>query len=416
MKIFIQIAAYRDPQLIPTIESLIDNAKYPDNLTFGICNQYHPEDTFQNLTNYKNDDRFRVIDVLYTDAKGACWARNQIQSLYDNEEYTFQLDSHMRFEKNWDETLINEIKLLQNKGYEKPLITGYVSSFDPNNDPEGRVNEPWRMVFDRYIPEGAIFFLPEIIPNWRSIPEPIPARFYSAHFCFTLGQFSKEVKHDPNIYFHGEEISIAARAYTHGYDLFHITKVVAWHEYTRKERVKVWDDDKSWYLKNDKSHLRNRKLFSMDGEQYKPEEFGEYGFGNVRSLEEYEKYAGLKFSIRGVQQYTLDKNYPPNPYPYTNEEEWLSSFSSIFRHCIDVDYSLLPEDDYEFLVVAFHNENDETLYRQDADKIEIKRLFNDPDGYCKIWREFQTPKKPHKWVVWPYSTTKGWCDRIVGYF
>jgi len=121
MKIFIQIAAYRDPQLIPTIESLIDNAKYPDNLTFGICNQYHPEDTFQNLTNYKNDDRFRVIDVLYTDAKGACWARNQIQSLYDNEEYTFQLDSHMRFEKNWDETLINEIKLLQNKGYEKTI-------------------------------------------------------------------------------------------------------------------------------------------------------------------------------------------------------------------------------------------------------------------------------------------------------
>jgi hypothetical protein len=204
MKIFIQIAAYRDPQLIPTIESLIDNAKYPDNLTFGICNQYHPEDTFQNLTNYRNDDRFKIIDVLYTDAKGACWARNQIQSLYDNEEYTFQLDSHMRFEKNWDETLINEIKLLQNKGYEKPLITGYVSSFDPNNDPEGRVNEPWRMVFDRYIPEGAIFFLPEIIPNWRNIPEPIPARFYSAHFCFTLGQFSKEVKHDPNIYFHGE--------------------------------------------------------------------------------------------------------------------------------------------------------------------------------------------------------------------
>ena len=32
-----------------------------------------------------------------------------------------------------------------------------------------------------------------------------------------------------------------------------------------------------------------------------------------RSLEEYEEFSGLKFSIRGVQQYTLDKNYPPNP-------------------------------------------------------------------------------------------------------
>ena len=416
MKIFIQIAAYRDPQLIPTIESLIDKSKHPENLVFGICHQYHPDDTFDDLSKYRKDNRFRIIDVLYTDAKGACWARNQIQSLYDEEEYTFQLDSHMRFEQDWDEILINEIKLLQNKGYEKPLITGYVSSFDPDNDPEGRVLEPWRMVFDRYIPEGAIFFLPEVIPNWKNIHEPIPARFYSAHFCFTLGQFSKEVKHDPNIYFHGEEISIAVRAYTHGYDLFHITKVVAWHEYTRKERVKAWDDDKKWYLKNEKSHLRNRKLFSMDGEKYNPEEFGEYGFGNVRTLEEYEKYAGLKFSIRGVQQYTLDKKYPPNPYLYNNDDEWLASFSSIFRHCIDVGFDLLQEKDYEFLVVAFHNENDETIYRQDADKTEIKRLFNDPDGYCKIWREFQTPIKPHKWVVWPYSTSKGWCDRIVGYF
>jgi len=414
MNIFIPLAAYRDPQLIPTIESLIDNAKYPDNLTFGICNQYHPEDTFQNLTNYRNDDRFKIIDVLYTDAKGACWARNQIQSLYDNEEYTFQLDSHMRFEKNWDETLINEIKLLQNKGHEKPLITGYVSSFDPNNDPEGRVNEPWRMVFDRYIPEGAIFFLPEIIPNWRNIPEPIPARFYSAHFCFTLGQFSEEVQHDPEFYFHGEEISVGVRAFTHGYDLFHPHKTLIWHEYTRKDRVKSWDDDKEWGKKNEFAHSKNRKLFSMDGQVYNPEEFGKYGFGTERTLKDYEIYSGLLFSKRAVQQYTLDKHYPPNPQIYETEEEWLASYASIFKHCIDIGFSQVPEKDYDFWVVAFHDENDETIFRKDADINEINNMLRDPDGYCKVWREFQTVHKPKYWVVWPFSKSKGWCDRITG--
>jgi hypothetical protein len=89
------------------------------------------------------------------------------------------------------------------------------------------LQEPWRMAFDRFIPEGAVFFLPETIPGWqRTLTEPVTSRFYSAHYCFTLGQFSKEVQHNPEYYFHGEEISIAARAYTCGYDLFHPHKVL----------------------------------------------------------------------------------------------------------------------------------------------------------------------------------------------
>jgi hypothetical protein len=122
------------------------------------------------------------------------------------------------------------------------------------------------MAFDRFTPEGVVFFLPEVIPGWKDLKEPITARFYSAHFCFTLGQFSTEVQHDPEFYFHGEEISITVRAYTHGYDLFHPHKVVIWHEYTRKGRVKQWDDDKEWYKKNTACHKKNRQLLGIDGE------------------------------------------------------------------------------------------------------------------------------------------------------
>jgi hypothetical protein len=334
--------------------------------------------------------------------------------LYDGEEYTLQIDSHMRFAKDWDMELIDMIKNLQDKGYKKPLLTGYVSSFDPDNDPNGRVMVPWRMTFDRFIPEGAVFFLPETIPGWESLTEPVPARFYSAHFCFTLGQFSKEVQHDPFYYFHGEEISVGVRAYTHGYDLFHPHKVLVWHEYTRKGRTKQWDDNPAWVERNRLSHLRNRKLFSMDGEVYNEEEFGEFGFGKERSLRDYEEYAGILFKSRSVQQYTLDKKYPPNPYNYNSEEEWLSSFASIFKHCIDVGFDSVPEKDYDFWVVAFHGDNDETLYRRDADKQEIRQMMSDPDGYCKVWREFQTTQKPKYWVIWPHSESKGWCERLIG--
>jgi len=412
MKIFIQVASYRDPQLLPTINSAIENAKKPNNLVFGIARQFKEDDGFDNLDEYSKDKRFRILNIPYNESKGACWARNQIQQLHKGEKYTLQIDSHMRFAPNWDEEMIKMVKSLQKKGHKKPLLTGYVSSFDPENDPESRVKEPWRMVFDRFIPEGAVFFLPETIPNYQDLTEPIPARFYSAHFCFTLGEFAKEVQHDPEFYFHGEEISISARAYTHGYDLFHPHKTLIWHEYTRKGRTKQWDDDGKWVEKNNHCHKKNRSLFGMDDENEM--EHGIYGFGKDRSLRDYEKYSGLLFSKRAVQQYTLDKNYPPNPYNFDNEDDWLNSFSSIFKHCIDVQYSSVPERDYDFWAVAFHGDNDDTIYRKDCDEREIQSFFRDPDGYCKIWREFPTLTKPKYWVVWPHSKSKGWGERLTG--
>jgi len=200
-KIFIQIASYRDPQLPLTIKNAIENAKSPKNLRFGISRQFNEDDKFDDLSEYSNDKRFRILDIPYNESRGVCWARHLTQQLYENEEYTMQIDSHMRFEKDWDKTFIDMIKQLQKKGHPKPLLTGYVSSFDPDNDPGARVREPWRMAFDRFIPEGAVFFLPETIPSWQELKSPVPARFYSAHFCFTVGQFSKEVQHDPEFYF-----------------------------------------------------------------------------------------------------------------------------------------------------------------------------------------------------------------------
>ena len=409
--IFVQIASFRDPQLNPTIKDMLENAKYPENLRIGICNQYNPEDDF-NLDEYKDDERFRIDDIIDTDSKGVCWARHMVQQRYSGETYTLQIDSHMRFVKNWDEEMIQMIKDLQDKGYKKPLLTGYVSSFDPDNDPKGRTQEPWRMTFDRFTPEGCVFFLPETIPGWKELKEPITARFYSAHFCFTLGQFAVEVQHDPNYYFHGEEISIAVRSYTHGYDLFHPHKVLIWHEYTRKNRTKHWDVDKEWFKKNDASHKRNRELLGVDGETFSGDT--SFYYGTERTIKDYEKYSGILFERRAVQQYTVDKKYAPNPYEFKDEVEWKESFLSIFKHCIDLSFDMVQETDYDFWVVAFHNDKDETLFRRDADPTEISMMLKDPDRYCKIWREFNTTEKPKYWVVWPHSVSKGWRDRITG--
>jgi hypothetical protein len=405
--IFIQIASYRDPQLIPTLDNCIKMAKNPENLRFGIAWQH---DSNECMGKYSQDSRFRIIDIPYQESQGACWARNKIQKEYKNETYTLQLDSHHRFIQDWDVELINMLEGLRSETCKKPLLTSYISSWDPDNDPAGRVNRPWSMNFDRFTPEGVVFFLPADIPNYNSLDAPVPARFYSAHFCFADGKFAEEVQHDPEYYFHGEEISISVRSFTHGYDLFHPHKIIAWHEYTRKGRTKHWDDDKNWHVRNTKCHKRNRILLGME-QNTENIDFGKYGLGKERSIRDYEKYAGISFEKRAVQQYTLDKKYPPNPN-YDTEEDYRNSFLKIFRHCIDIQYSQVPENDYEFWAVAFQDENGQDVFRKDADKEEIKRMMQDSDKYCKIWREFNAEKFPKKWIVWPYSASKGWCNAI----
>jgi hypothetical protein len=410
-KIFISIASYRDPQLLPTIRDCIANAKHPENLVFGIAWQ---RDDKESLEEFAKDKRFRVLDIPYKESKGTCWARSSIQGLYKKEKYHLQLDSHHRFVKDWDEKCIAMIKALQDKGHEKPLLTGYISSFDPDNDPQARIHIPWKMNFDRFIPEGAVFFLPASIDEYKSLTLPVPGRFVSAHFIFTLGQWIKDVPYDPYYYFHGEEINLAVRSYTCGYDIFHPHIVVAWHEYTRKGRTKHWDDITDWGQMNTSSHARNRKLFEMDGEK-KDIDFGIYDFGKKRSLADYEKYSGLCFKRRAVQRHTIDNLYAPNPNSTLTPEEYDKSFLRIFKHCIDVGYDKVPEKDYDFWCVAFKDKSGKDVYRKDADPEEIKRMLNDPDKYCKVWREFNAEETPHSWIVWPHSLSKGWAEPIVGY-
>lgn len=286
-KIFIQIASYRDPELLPTIKNCIENSDNPDNLVFAICWQKDEKET---LDNYFSDPRFKVISIHYSQAKGACWARNKLQQFYDNEKYTLQLDSHHRFVKSWDTILKNMYHKLMEKGHPKPLITAYLPSYNPEKDPEERVKIPWKIDLREITSDKQILFIPSNINHFEKLTEPLQAKFYSAHFTFTSGKFVKEVPHDPELYFTGEEMNITIRSFTWGYDLFHPHIVIAWHEYTRKNRQKQWDDDKEWWKKDviSKTHYVNFfKNLSYSNEYYP------YGLGNIRTLEDYKTFTSL---------------------------------------------------------------------------------------------------------------------------
>lgn len=408
--IFVQVASYRDPELVPTILDCIANAKYPKRLHFCIGWQHAGDEDISKIKHLPN---IEILDIPYTETKGACWVRSKIQSQYKFEDYTLQIDSHHRFIKDWDTKLIKLYKSVKTKNTPKPLLTSYLPSYQPYNDPKGRLNECWQVNFDRFLPEGIVFLRPSTLRDWKSRTKPAPARALSAHFIFTSGEWCKKVPYDPELYFHGEEISLAARSFTHGYDLFTPHEVVIWHHYTREGSKKHWDDHKDWGELNNISYKRVKILFGVDGEDPKQIKFGKYGFGKERKLSEFERFAGVEFKTRRFHKHSIDEQVPP--VPYNSEEDYQAGVCNWTKYCIDIYKEDIIETDYDFWCCVFKDENDKDIYRKDLDGHEIRSLITQDsnDKFIHIWREFYTDIKPYKWTIWPHSVSKGWENRIL---
>lgn len=440
--IFVSIASYRDPELMPTINSLIDNATHPKNITIGVAWQ-HAEDERLDIflrsgfviTNDsagtihgsnvieldRNGTTLKLIDIDYMKSAGACWARHSIQQLYDGEKYALYLDSHHRFIEGWDAECIAMLEGLRNDGYAKPLLTAYLPAYSPQNDPSGRVDVPWELHFDRFIPEGCIFYLPAQIPNHQTLTKPVASRFFSGHFVFVDGTHIEEVPYDGSLFFHGEEHSMAVRSYCAGYDSFSPHKVIAWHEYTREGRSKMWDDHTTsakvskkittdWVERNDKSHKRYRILFGMDGEDPSQINFGEYGFAGPRTVSDYEKYAGIDHKARSVTQEVLDKTYPPGTIE--KDDDWYNNLIRSNDIRVLVHKSEIKDivDDYDFWYIGAHDSDGKEIHRKDVGKKEIaNQLKND---FIDLRLIFLSNKTPAKYVVWPHSESKGWMNKI----
>lgn len=409
-KIFVQIASYRDPELVPTVLDCIANAKYPKRLRICIGWQHAGDEDISAISKLPNVE---ILDIPYTETKGACWVRSKIQAEYAGEEYTLQLDSHHRFVKDWDAKLINLYKSVKTKKTPKPLLTAYLPSYQPTNDPAGRLNECWQINYDRFLPEGVVFLRPSLLRDWKNRTKPAPARALSAHFIFTQGKWCKEVPYDADLYFHGEEISLAARSFTHGYDLFTPHEVVIWHYYTREGSKKHWDDHKNWDVLNNTSYKRVKILLGVDGEDQKQINFGKCGLGKKRKLSEFEKFCGVEFKTRRFHKHSIEEQVPP--VPYESEEKYQEGICNWVKYCIDVYKGDLTENDYDFWCCVFKDDNNKDLYRRDLDENEIKNLLiQDPnDKFIHIWREFYTDVKPTKWTIWPHSRSKGWNTKIL---
>jgi hypothetical protein len=306
--IFVQIASYRDPECQWTVRDLFEKAEHPERVFVGQCLQVHPvEDAHCAEIPSPRPDQTRTITVLPTESLGVCWARAQCQALYRDEDHVLMIDSHTRFIEGWDSALIAELNLCPS---EKPLLSTYPPAYTPPHDLQENPKLS-TMIVKPLDERKRIRFRAQILTY---VPEhPLPGAFIAAGFIFTHGAFIREVPYDPWLYFRNEEVCLAARAYTHGWDVFSPSKTFIYHYYyvpsETEKRSLHWDDNVNWQELTRQSEDRYRYLLCHQTKNISAsalQDIEKYGLGNTRSLEQYETFCGINFASQSFEAKALE--------------------------------------------------------------------------------------------------------------
>ena len=245
MKIFVSIVSYRDPLLSITLHSLLDNASLNHDITIGIFEQtiYENSLLIKDPELLKNQNiKYKRIDPEYSD--GVSWARHINSLQADNEDFFYQIDSHMLFEKDWDSYLIEDWNAGKEKhNTDKIIITASCKSFDLDEHGipvlYGNLAKLTCKVkyftYQKYDIPGAHG---ELIPATENIE---PAIHICAGNFFTHISWLKNVGADPKLYFEPEEAKMVLESFAAGYHMYHPRSIHCYHYInTSKYITKQW--------------------------------------------------------------------------------------------------------------------------------------------------------------------------------
>jgi len=293
--IFVQIAAYRDFEVTPTILDAIKQSSGNHTINFGVHTVYLEESEINipDLPNVKHAESKAPDNI------GLGIGRALAHQFYDGEDYYLQCDSHSRFIKGWDEVAIHSVLNYQIQGIHKPLLTMYPANYwYPSLDAKFVEKDVLSSGQLRNISfhENPDQFRKTRIPLQTAMPivdGSVFVKSVSGGSIFTVNGFQP---FNTDIAFYGEEIWLAARAYTHGFDIVVPDEQYMYHLY---------------YNHNKPAEINKRKLLWADF----PDQFnaldviskdliyktltegttGDMLLGTERTIAEYGIFAGLDF-------------------------------------------------------------------------------------------------------------------------
>jgi hypothetical protein len=220
-KIFVNIACYKDTDLVNTINDAIVKAKFPNRIYFGVSEQAEfPNKILPKLGNV------RYIYCHFLESKGTGWHRNEIyKELYNGEEFCLTVDSHCRFKKDWDETYINT---LLERG-ENTILTGFPPHFDFHES------------YDYYTKERPVNTYNKIvnISEYHQISGEGAAAIHnfaetavvSGSNTFSSGAFTQLSLYDEYLHPFLDQEIVSCMAYMYAHKVEYMQDALIWHNY-----------------------------------------------------------------------------------------------------------------------------------------------------------------------------------------
>ncbi|MCV2349659.1 UDP-N-acetylglucosamine-transferase [Paucibacter sp. Y2R2-4] len=302
-RIFISIAAFCDPLLGFTIRSALRQASHPERVFIGLVEQQVPELRLQLPDSLQQ--QVRSIHIHPLEARGPCWARALAMGLHQGEEWFLQVDSHTWFEPGWDERFIRWGQACQ-KLNPRCLITAYPNPFTlVDGQPVAQLVST--QVLAHVVKTDCQFDPAHPVLYFEGVPvasdKPIYGLHVAAGCLFAPGSVVNALPYDPFLYFHGEEQSFALRAWTQGWDIFHVPAVPLYHHYVGaggSGRPMHWSPELDAQRKVRSgvlSEAANRRLSALLWEQA---DLGVYGLGRERSLADYAEFSGIDYLQRRI--------------------------------------------------------------------------------------------------------------------
>jgi hypothetical protein len=302
--IFVAIASYCDPLLGFTLRSAYNAAVDPSRVFFGVVEQALPGQQLQIGADWARQQvRWARLHAL--EARGPCWARALGMSLHQGEDWYFQVDSHTWFEPGWDERLLHwgaHCAALNPRN----LISCYPNPFRMHNG-EPYATQVGRQVLAHVLKDDQAFGAQHPVLMFEGVPvasaAPVAGFHIGAGCLFAPGRVVQDLPYDPFLYFHGEEQAFALRAWTAGWDIFHIPGMPVYHQYHQAgeaPRPLHWSPelDAQRVLRSAAlTDAANQRLAAL---LWHGADLGCYGLGRDRSLADFARFSGIDYPARRI--------------------------------------------------------------------------------------------------------------------
>jgi len=293
--IFVQIPAYHDFELARTIKDCLRKSSGKHIINFGVHITYFNELNID----IPQMDNVKYSTSLAPENLGVGNGRYLANEFYNDEDYYLQIDSHMRFEPFWDDILINNYLKYSSMGT-NPAISAYPGAYEYDGVDVKILNTKAHVSYTDFIQE--LSFLDNYVPHQRAVgnfSNNVFSRSVSAASIFASGEIAS-IKPNKKMFFWGEEALTALRLYTHGFDIMLPESQNFYHLYydnqkgyknLRRQAIEDFPQESSTLEIASQEEL---KRIIID----KP--IDDQGLGSVRTLEEYQSFAGVNFIAKKI--------------------------------------------------------------------------------------------------------------------